>query len=159
MTSPIIAAAIVSSIFAINTSTNPFTTADIKDTTALNPIQTTTRPSATITAQTLYADFLSGQESADAKYIGQPVNIRGIIAEVSPATSSSKWVRLETNTGSALVQCQLAKDLTFNDAISTMIGKTVIISGICKGFSGNYVIIENISSNDIPIILSGTSGK
>ncbi|WP_278811963.1 OB-fold putative lipoprotein [Dehalococcoides mccartyi] len=152
ITSPLIIIALVSVGFSLNESITSLNNEDSSVTAVISQLEPAevVAPPVQIAARVLYEEYISNQTAADIKYRGSLVVVQGVLSGICPATSTLQWVTLETDGQNAFVKCQLSGDFTFLSSINDLIGQTVTIAGICQGFSGSYLIIDEIYTNDLP---------
>ena len=171
ITSPIIAAVVISLVFAVNLAANPKPQATFQpstttvatttkttnpttqpgQTTTTPPPPTTTQPTV-LTAASLFAEFTSNQPAATAKYLNKVIQVQGKVTAWG-TVSIGDWVSLDVGNGVGGILGQVKPPKVFAEAeITTYVGQTVTIIGTCKGMVGSQVVIDDISSPQLPIV-------
>lgn len=98
------------------------------------------KPDFTLTPAELLADFQNNEESANAKFLGKVVQLKGIIQEIVPGENMEMQVVLETGDLMARVSCVMEEDYnTFLDR-KLKKGDTVVIKGFCTGVIMDVVV-------------------
>ena len=116
------------------------------------PPPPTTTQTLSVTAAGLFNEFNTNAQTAGAKYNGKLVQIQGkVVAWGTDALGD--WVSLDVGNGVGGIRGKVKPPKVFAEAeITTWVNQTVTIIGTCSGLSGTQVIIEDISSSQLPIV-------
>jgi hypothetical protein len=85
----------------------------------------------TVNADTLYHQFSSDENAANAKYMNKVIEVSGKLAEIQHNGNSEIWI-LSTQTGGGGINCQLFAGTKVDPEPKP--GDPVTVKGRCSGF-------------------------
>jgi len=86
----------------------------------------------TISADSLYHQYQADEHSADQKYMGKVVEVKGKLVEVQHSGNAEIWI-LSTQPGGGGINCQLFPGSVQADQ-EPKVGDAITIKGRCTGF-------------------------
>ena len=112
----------------------------------------TTSQTLSVTAAGLFTEFNINAQTAGAKYNGKIVQVQGTV--VAWGTDAlGDWVSLDVGNGVGGIRGRVKPPKVFAEAeIIMWVNQPVTIIGTCTGLTGSQVIIEDISSPQLPIV-------
>ncbi len=97
-----------------------------------------------VTADQILADYEADEKTANDKYLGKVVEVKGKVATITSEDGKHK-VQLETSNPIALVICEMedGKDVTALKA-----GEDATIKGLCSGYLSDVILVQSTVVND-----------
>ena len=89
-------------------------------------------------AKSLFSEFSTDENSANAKYLGKAIEVSGMVRSVDIDDRGTMNVAIETDEMGA-VNCQFEKKDQMPEVTA---GKNVKIKGVCSGFLLDVVLVD-----------------
>jgi hypothetical protein len=96
----------------------------------------------TIMASNLYQDYSTDEKVSDSIYLNKIIEVTGPVAEYNVNADSSISISIHSPEVDFGVNCNILKPLK-PEVVKIEKGKTVVIRGICSGFNGFEVALNN----------------
>jgi hypothetical protein len=97
------------------------------------------RPAATLSAEELYTDFTKSESSANEKWVGKVIEIKGTISSVSDAGNYVSINLRATETGG--INCSIQKK-DMNSVDKYQSGDNITIKGKCTGMLMDVNLVD-----------------
>ncbi len=92
-----------------------------------------------VSADQILADYESDEKTANDKYLGKVVEVKGKVATITSEEGKHK-VQLETSNPIALVICELEEG---KDALALKVGEDASIKGLCSGYLSDVILVQS----------------
>ena len=96
-----------------------------------------------VSAVDLVKAYQANEAASDNKYLGQPLQITGVVSEVKKDSTGTVMLTLKSDDAFAGVSCTLNKT---GNSLPT-IGATVTVKGFCNGFLSDVSIGDAVIDN------------
>ncbi len=105
-----------------------------------------------ISALDIYLDFLQNLEDSNNRYLGNDIRLTGVVATWGLNTDLQPIITMVSDSfGNAKIVC---KWFQFFDAdgmvINNIIGREIVLLGVCDGLTGGFLYFHNCSSELVP---------
>ncbi|MDX1408520.1 MAG: hypothetical protein R3330_10315 [Saprospiraceae bacterium] len=98
-----------------------------------------TKPAQTVTASNLVKSYQDDEEAANARFLGQVVQVSGIVRQIQPGDDGTTQILLSSDDLMTSVSCNLQEDQTAG-AEGLRSGDQVTINGECTGILMDVVL-------------------
>jgi len=95
-------------------------------------------------AKSLYSEFSTDENTANAKYLGKAIEVSGTIRSIETDDRGTMNIAIETNDMGA-VNCQFEKK---DEMPSLTEGSSVNVKGVCTGFLIDVVMVDCVLVNE-----------
>ena len=92
-----------------------------------------------VSADQILADYEADEKTANDKYLGKVVEVKGKVATITSEEGKHK-VQLETSNPIALVICELEEG---KDAQMLKVGEEASIKGLCSGYLSDVILVQS----------------
>lgn len=150
VTSPILLAAVASVFLVASSIANPADDPEVVFTPPEDSGGGGVTDRIEITAKDIYLDFLQDLEESNNQYLGESIKITGVVATWGLDYNLQPVLTIYSDSfGNDKIVCQWFQHFD-EEGMPDLIGKEIILLGVCDGLQDGFLYFHNCSSEIVP---------